>query len=106
MNSDSTANEIIIMCSISSGNGNSSNGIKGKLIGIGIFCRYFWFQIKKKKITIYLSLDFVGIYAEGSKEDCISEEGTLGEIWRKWYWRPLTKANTNSWPSCKSNKDH
>lgn len=50
MNSDSTANEIIIMCSISSGSGNSSNGIKGKLIGIGIFCRYFWFQIKKKKL--------------------------------------------------------
>lgn len=79
INTDSTANEIIIMCSISSGSGNSLNGMKGKLIGIGIFCRYFLFQIKKKKLR-FICLDFVDIYAEGFKEDCISEEGTLGEI--------------------------
>lgn len=29
---------------------------------------------------IYLFFDFVGIYVEGFKEDCILEEGIFGEI--------------------------
>lgn len=43
INIDSIVNEIIIMCFILLGSGNLLNGIKGKLIGIGIFGWYFWF---------------------------------------------------------------
>lgn len=38
INIDSIVNEIIIMCFILLGSGNLLNGVKGKLIGIGIFC--------------------------------------------------------------------
>lgn len=73
MNSDSIDSEI--GCPISPGSGNSSNAMDRYWYFLSIFLISL-----KKKITIYFFLDFVDIYAEDSKEDCISEEETLGEI--------------------------